>query len=207
VIRITVRPLTDDEAKLLNERKPSLYKVVEEYALLFIGIYVVLLIPLLLTDHFIPISSDLQFIVCIVLFFLTAFIVHRISKKYSSSNNKAFESKKVAEVLHVKTNRAIEREDIEDFGSAFYFEVEDEGKRKTLFLWGQYLDDVAENRFPNSEFELIRKADTKEFINLKLLGNYFKPEKTLPAFDKELWKSGRTHEDGQIVNTPIDEIS
>lgn len=207
MIKITVRPLTDDEAKLLNERKPSLYKVVEEYALFFIGIYVVLLIPLLLTDHFISISSDLQFIVCIVLFFLTAFIVQRISKKYRSSNNKAFESKKVAEVLHVKTNRAIEREDIEDFGSAFYLEVEDGGKRKTLFLWGQYLDDVAENRFPNSEFELIRKADTKEFINLKLLGNYFKPEKILPAFDKELWKSGRTHEDGQIVNSPIDEIS
>ena len=67
-------------------------------------------------------------------------------------------------------------------------EIEEHGERKTLFLWGQYLDELGEDKFPNSEFELIRKADTKEFINLKLMGKYLKPEKELPAFDKVVEK-------------------
>jgi hypothetical protein len=207
VIRVTVRPLTGDEKKILNKRKPSLYKVVEEYALFFMGVYVILLIPLLIFYNYVPVSSELQLVICLVLFFLSAYIIHRISKKNRGLNDKVFESKSFAEVLHVKTNRAIEREDIEDFGSAFYLDVEDEGKRKTLFLWGQYLDELEENKFPNSEFELIRKADTKEFIDLKLMGKYFPAEKTLAPFDKQLWKSGQAHEDGQLIDRSIGEIS
>jgi hypothetical protein len=208
VISVTVRPLSSNEMKLINARRPSIYNIIEEYAKFFIGIYLVFLIPLLLIDNFFSISSTVQFAYCILSFFLTMYIVKKISKKYKGSNGKGGQSESnLAEVIYVKTNRAVERKDIEDLGSAFYLEVNDGVQNKTLFLWGQYLDELGERKFPNSEFELIRKADTKEFIGIELTGRYFKPEKTLPAFDKELWRNGRCHEDGQIINKLIDEIS
>jgi len=174
----------------------------------FIVIYLILLVPLLILETYFHISPYFQLIYCILLVFLTVYIINRIKKRYGGQNIKMGEEKNVlAETLHVKTNRAIERGDIEDFGSSFYLDVEENGKRKTLFLWGQYLDELGKNKFPNSEFVLIREGNTKELINLKLLGKYFEPEKVLPAFEKKLWKSGKCHEDGQIINKTIDEIS
>ena len=207
MITVTVRPLTKKEAESLKRRRPSLLHLIEEYFFFFIIIYIPLLIPLLLIDKFVPIPSYLQLIYCILIVPLTVYIIRTIRRKYGNRNHNTTDNQsELVETFHVKTKRAIEREDIEDFGSSFYLDVEQNGEAKTLFLWGQYIDELGEGKFPNSEFMLTRKDDSKEFIELKLLGKYFKPEKVLPAFDKKLWKSDKCHEDGQIINSPIDEI-
>jgi hypothetical protein len=112
------------------------------------------------------------------------------------------------EVLHVRTNRAIKREDPEDYGVAFYIDVVDDTKRKTLYLWGQHLDDLEyDNAFPNTEFVVTRRVDIKETIDIKLLGKPFRPEKTLPPFDKDIWKSGKYPADGELLDIRIDEVT
>ena len=208
MITVTVRPLTKKELELLKRKRPWLINLIEEYFLLFIVIYIALLIPLLLIDKLFLIPSYLQLIYCILIILLTVYVIRIIRRKYGNRGYRTTDNQsELAEIIYVKTDRAIEREDIEDFGSSFYLDVEQNGETRTLFLWGQYLDELGEGKFPNSEFILTRKAGSKELIEFKLLGKYFKPEKVLPAFDKKLWRSGSCHEDGQIINTPIDEIS
>jgi len=208
LITVTVRPFTKEEAELARRRRPSLFNLIEEYFLFFFAIYIALLIPLLLIDRFISIPSIAQLAYVIFIFLPTIYAIRAIRRKYGKLNDRTtVKQTELVEALHVKTNRAIEREDIEDFGSSFYLDVEENGATKTLFLWGQYLDDLGEGKFPNTEFLLVRKADSKEFIELKLMGKHFKAEKILPAFDKKLWRSGKCHEDGQIINTTLDEIS
>ena len=94
-----------------------------------------------------------------------------------------------------------------NFGVAFYLAVVDKGQPKTLFLWGQYLDELEyEKKFPNTEFEFIRNVDSDEFIDFKTSGKYFKEEKVLPGFDKEVWKSGQYPINGQLLDQSIDTI-
>lgn len=101
----------------------------------------------------------------------------------------------------------IKREDPEDFGVAFYCAVVDNGQPKTLFLWGQYLDELEyEKTFPNTAFEFTRYVASDEFLAFKTLGHYFKEEKTLPAFDKSVWKNGSYPVNGQLLNQHFDEI-
>jgi hypothetical protein len=62
----------------------------------------------------------------------------------------------------------------------------DNGQKKTLYLWGQYLDELESSKqFPNTALEITRLPGHKEFIEFKVAGEYFKEEKTLPAFRKE----------------------
>ena len=172
----------------------------------------VLLIPLLTYDHFNPVASDTQAIYCIVIIFLAVVIALWLTKKFEGGLSNAKQIDKIqtgqVEVVKVQTTRAIKREDFEDFGIAYYISVTDNGQQKTLFLWGQYLDELEfEKTFPNTEFEFIRKIGSDEFIDFKTSGQYFIEEKTLPAFDKEVWKGGAYPVNGQLLDKTIDEIT
>ena len=167
------------------------------------------LFPVLAYDHFNPIPSNTQAIYCIVVVIVSFLITWQIKKRHGNglSNNKvitAIQSQQLEEVV-VNTDRAIKREDYEDFGIAYYIDVVHEGERKTLFMWGQYLD-ILEN-FPNTAFTFVRKPGNDEFIDFKITGQYFKEEKTLPAFGKEIWDSGNFPVNGQLLQQAIDTIT
>jgi len=211
VITSTIREITQDEQELLIKQLPSLYKRVGNFVLKLIVIVMVLLAPLLIYDHFKPVASDTQAIYCIVIIILAVAIVLWVTKKFEGgfSNSKQIDKIQTGqvEVVRVQTTRAIKREDFEDFGIAYYISVTDKGQQKTLFLWGQYLDILEyEKTFPNTEFEFIRKIGSEEFIDFKTFGQYFIEEKTLPAFDKEVWKSGIYPVNGQLLDINIDEV-
>ncbi len=211
MLTITTRPFTDEEKKRLTKQLPSVYKRFEEFVMKFIFIALALDIPLLVYNHFSPIASQNQAIYCILMVLVALLLTYRITKKWDGglSNNKHLEdiNSGQAEVIHVKTTKAIKREDPEDFGIAYYIEVLDNGQPKTLFLWGQYLDELEYNEtFPNTEFEFIRKKVSGEFIDFKTIGQYFKEEKTLPPFDKAVWDSGTFPVNGQILEKTIEQI-
>ncbi|SKC88834.1 hypothetical protein [Ohtaekwangia koreensis] len=211
MITITTRPFTDKEIKRQTKQLPSVYKRVEGFVMKFIFIVLVLDIPLLVYDHFSPVASQTQAAYCIVMVVVALLLTFWITKRWEGglSINKYISNinSEQAEVIHVTTTRAIKREDAEDFGVAYYIDVLDKGVPKTLFLWGQYLDELEyDKRFPNTEFEIIRKKGSDEFIDFKTLGQYFKEEKTLPPFDKPVWDSGTFPVNGQILDQTIDQI-
>jgi hypothetical protein len=211
VITRTIRKPTEDETQGQIKRLPSVYKRFENFVLKLIGVVFVLLAPLLIYDHFNPVPSDTQAIYCIAIVILALLIVFWVTKKYEGglTNSKQIDDIKSrqVEVVKVQTTRAIKREDFEDFGVAFYLAVVDKGQPKTLFLWGQYLDELEyEKTFPNTEFEFVRNVGSDEVIDFKTSGQYFTEEKVLPAFDKEVWKSGHYPVNGQLLEQSIDDI-
>lgn len=212
MITSTIRELTQAEEKQQIKRLPGLYKRFENFVLKLIVIAMILLVPLLIYDNFRPVASGTQAIYCIIIMIIAVAIALWITKKFEGgfSNAKqihAIQTAKV-EVVKVQTTRAVKRADFEDFGIAYYVSVTDEGQQKTLFLWGQYLDILEDEKtFPNTEFEFIRKIGSEEFIDFKTSGQYFIEEKTLPPFDKEIWESGAYPVNGQLLDTSIDEIN
>jgi len=191
------------------KRSPGLYKRIENFILLLMGSVLVLDIPLLVYDHFNPVEASTQAIYCLLTVAVGLFLTIWLTKKRGSRVRRLNDVlSKPVEVIRVKTNRAIKRKDFEDFGIAFYVDVADEGQQMALFLWGQYLDVLeAEGRFPNTEFEIVRLPNSDEFMEFKLLGHHFKEERTLPAFDKEIWQSGIFPVNGQLIDVPIDKIT
>lgn len=204
----TKRKLTAKELKQLKRQKRGeFYSAIESSVLAYIFIMSVLLLPLLYIDKYYPIPSWIQgitsIVILIIAFFITRYILWSAPFFGRHPNEKSL-SKVEAEVLYVKTARAIMREDPEDFGPAFYFDIrEADSPPKVLFLWGQYL---YEESFPNTEFEIIRRSDTKELINLISHGDYFEPERTLPPFSDKIFSEGTYPEDGTILDMSLDAI-
>jgi hypothetical protein len=212
VIISTIRNTTQEEKLGQIKRLPTAYKRFENFLLKLIFVIPLLLAPLLIYDHYRPVASNIQAVYSIIVVALSIFICLQWTNKYEGgiSNRKQIVDINSAqvEVVKVKTNRAIKREDPEDFGVAYYVDVTDGERRKTLYLWGQYLDDLEyEKLFPNTEFEYVRKVGSDEFIDFKTTGQYFKAERALPAFEKDVWKSGNYPLNGQLLDQTIDAIS
>lgn len=64
-----------------------------------------------------------------------------------------------------------------------------------------------EKEFPNTEFEIVRELESKQILDIKLLGKYFAPERILPPFEKQIWKSGKYPMDGDLLDKLLDEIN
>jgi hypothetical protein len=212
VITSTIRNPTTAEKADQIKRLPSRYQLFEGFVMKFMFITIILLVPLLIYDRYHPVASRTQAIYCIIIVLLAIFITYWVTIKFEGSfgNNKqvAKINADQVEVVHVKTTRAIKREDPEDFGVAFYVGVTDNGHQKTLYLSGQYLDELEYDRlFPNTEFEFTRQVGSDEFISFKSVGQPFKEEKVLPAFGKEVLKSGAYPVNGQLLDQPIDSIT
>lgn len=211
MITISTRPLSDNEKKELKSQLPSVYKRVEEFILKTTYILIILIIPFLIINHFWQMPSVIEISYLIGILPLSLFLAYRMTQKWEGgfSNKKNLNdiNKGLAEIIHVETLRAIQREDYEDFGLAFYLDVQHNKEQKVLYLWGQYLDELEyEKQFPNTEFEIVREFETKQILDIKLLGNYFAPERILSPFDKQIWKSGKYPMDGDLLDKPLDEI-
>ena len=211
MITSTIRKPIQEEKFRRLKRLPSAYKRFEAFMMKFIFVTLILLAPLLIYDHFQPVASSIQAVYSIIVVALSVFHCFRWTKKYEGglSNKKQISdiNSSLVEVVKVKTNRAIKREDPEDFGVAYYVDVIDSGQRKTLYLWGQYLDELEfEKLFPNTEFEFVRKVGSDEFIDFKASGQYFDAERTLSAFGKDVWRSGNYPVNGQLLNQTIDTV-
>ncbi|HLP50459.1 MAG TPA: hypothetical protein VK154_06210 [Chitinophagales bacterium] len=192
------------------QRLPGIYSKVEGFFMKLIPVVLVLLAPLLIYDKYFPVPSNIQAVYCILIVILAIGITIWLTIKWegglSNAKQIAAIDSALIEIFNVKTSRAIEREDPEDFGPAYYLEVLENGKPKTLFLWGQYFDELEEAQFPNTEFEYTRVKRNGEFISFVTLGKYFQPERILPPFAEEVWKNDGCPSDGQILNLMFDEV-
>jgi hypothetical protein len=208
MIETHLRPINSFERRQLLSRQASSWKKFERIAMKFIIVLLVFLAPLLIADSLLEIPPQKELATLIVLLLGAVAVTFRWQKKdpeviYETHSKKMSYTGQV-EVVRCKTTRAVKREDPEDFGVAFYI---DTGDGRTLFLQGQYLDILEdEKQFPNTEFELYRLEETQEILDFKVSGKYFAPEKTLAAFTKEDYKKGIVPEDGNILETSIDKI-
>lgn len=209
MITSTIRNPTEDEKNKQLKLLPNAYHRFESFILTFICIMGISITPLLMYDHYRPVESIIQGIYCIIACVASLVISYWLRQKldgdFSYNKQVAKIQSLQVEAVKVKTQRAIKREDYEDFGSAYYIEVTDNGQPKTLYLWGQYLDELAyKNLFPSTEFEFIRNIGSNVFIEFKITGHYFREEKILPPFPKEVWKKGIYPANGQLLDQVID---
>ena len=211
MLKISHRPLTQNEIKSLKRNKFSNFigdveMIIGSFAF-FTGIFI---IPLLIYGKFYPVSSRIQDVTTIIILIIVPILTGIIFWKFKMIHYKPTKriEEIIAEIWHIKTHRVIKREDPEDFGVGFYIDITDKvGKRKVLFLWGQYMDMLEfDKKFPNTEFKVIKRSDTKQILDIEVCGNYFEPEKTIPFFSEEDWQSGNYHEDGEIIEMSIDGI-
>ena len=207
----TIRPYSEQEKQLLLARLPSRWARAESIIGQLTFLMVLLLLPVLLIDKYFPISPATQTVIIVLLLAIAVGARHYVAKKYGDATGRSQRLAAIAagqaEILHVITSRAAERADPEDFGTAYYLEVQVAGEPRLLYLQGQYFDELDEGLFPNTEFNLVRTLDTREFLDLELLGQYFLPERVLPAFAMAEWQRGLTPEDGAISTAKLDELT
>jgi hypothetical protein len=208
MLTTTLRPLTEPEKQLLAQRLPSRYSRWEQGTLTFVLLFGLLLLPLLLVKRFwfCSVAAEITYSLtaAAVAIGATWYVSARGLEELRSSLPTA---DSLVEVVHVRTLRAIRREDPEDFGVAYYLDVLVEGTPRVLFLWGQYLDELEyETQFPNTDFTYSRLPNSPEFLTFEVLGQYFAPEQTLPPFTKQIWRSGLYPVNGQLLSEPLDSV-
>ena len=208
MIEITERQISDSEKKILLDRIPSKDKRTENAVMGFIVIFGIFLAPLLFIDkYWFDVSSNVEFISLIPILTIAAYLTYRLDKKrFDSKYIKADIEAGMVTVYNVKTDRVIKRRDPEDFGPSYYIDLGQNIEYKTLFLFGQYLDDLKKKKFPSTEFQLV-KGKGGQVIDLIPSGEYLKPVKTLTAYSKQDFKDGKVPDDGQLLTVSIDEIS
>jgi len=208
MIQITERQISDSEIKILLDRIPSNNKRTENAVMGFIVILGIFLVPLLLIDKFwLDIPSSVELISLIPILTIAAYMTYRLDKKgFDSKYIKEDIEAGIVTVYNIKTERIVKRKDLEDFGPSYYIDLGSNNEYKTLFLFGQYLDDFKKKKFPSTEFQLI-KGKGGQVIDLVPSGEYLKPVKTLKAYSKQDFKDGKVPDDGQLLTVSIDEIS
>lgn len=213
MLKISQRPLNAQEKKAIKSQHFS--DLVGKIELIIGSMMVCILIfllPFLTFDKYYPVSSKIESIVLIFILVIAAIITGIIYWKFQKVHNFHLQKKLKeiqAEIWHIKTSRAIKREDPEDLGVGFYIDIINGNKRKSsLFLWGQYMDMLEyDKKFPNTEFKIIRRSDTQQILDIEVFGQYFKPERTIPFFSDEDWRNGNNHEDGEILEMSIEQIN
>ena len=110
-----------------------------------------------------------------------------------------------AQVLKITTDKVLKRKDPEDYGSDFYLKIDE---NKTLFLQGQYFDELQYSRkFLNTDFEIVRTSlNFNQLLEINSFGKYLKPERKLKVFTNEQYTNDDVHYDGDILEIPIDSI-
>ena len=211
MVEVFRRPYSEEEKQALTARRPTVYQRFEDYTMMLIFVVLAFLSPLLLITKYYPISSQHELYSVVLILLLAVYTTNRIRSTYKLSNSskhfKAELDNKQADIIHVKTNRAVEREDPEDFGAAFYIDVSDHSTYKTFYIQGQYLDELTfEKEFPNTEFIVTLDTESREILDIEILGVYFEPEIVLPAFDKKTWESGNHPYNGDFLHHIIEDI-
>lgn len=218
MLTISVRSYSEEERADIRKQFPSRYKTIENFitALVMLGIFAV--VPytsingkrglLIFGQRGKPIDTTRLILemtgILIIIIMSACWALWRNRRKIAVLQHKMDTG--LVEVFHVRTNRIVERKDPEDFGPAFYFEVDYKGDKKTLYLWGQYFYFMEPTEFPCTEFEYIRESVNKNFVSLRPFGKKLEPEMILPPFKKEHREHGQYHDDGDILDQRIDEI-
>jgi hypothetical protein len=203
------RPYKESEKADLRSRKYSLWQHIEHFGMKWIFILLILLAPFLAFERFVTsVPPETEGPLTIVLVIISIVATFYMMKRMGELDwNKIIEQELhtgQVEVIKIATDRVIKRKDPEDFGSGYYLKID---KDQTLYLEGQYLDELQYSRkFPNTEFEIIRTKWNNELLEINSHGKYLKPERKLKPFTKEQYKTGDRPFDGDIINLPIDEI-
>ena len=105
------------------------------------------------------------------------------------------------ELLEVDVHGVVKLEEFEDEGSGYFLDV---GDSRILFLQGQYLYDLEEEkRFPNRKFDLRRAPNSKLVFDLKCRGEPLFPLRTLDPEKVEV----AVPPDGTVFEGLLEEIT
>lgn len=206
MLTITERPLNVEELRSIQPSPRSTWARAESWFLTFMVPFFILMLTFLWVNKYLQVSSLVEGLISIGIVGVSILLTGLIRKRLSGPHEPSLTSATTAQVIHVRTDRALLREDPDDLGRSFYLEVETR-PAKCLFLWGHQLDELSEEGlFPNTEFVLTRIVGLGEHLKVELRGKPFQPERTLPPFTRQQFKVGLGHNDGDIINFPLDAI-
>jgi len=149
------RPYNQKELKLLESKKYSIWQHFENFGMKWIIIIFLLLAPLLLYEKFVEkVPSNTQFLIVIPLLMISfGIVIYWMNKNGELRWNKKVDyeiENGKAQVLRIETEKVFKRQESFDLGSGFYIKI---SENETLFLQGQYLDDLQYSRkFPSNYF-------------------------------------------------------
>jgi hypothetical protein len=110
----------------------------------------------------------------------------------------------LAQVTRFHVRDAIAIEEAEDEGLGYYLQLTN---GRVLYLGGQYLYDLAEERrFPATDFEIAVAAGRDSLLSLTPTGVYLAPSSTRPPFTAHEWDAGLVPEDRAFVARPFEEL-
>ena len=110
----------------------------------------------------------------------------------------------LAEVHTFEVSEAVAVEEFEDEGTGFYLKI---GPRHSLFVVGQYLDDLsAERKFPSTLIQFVRSPTARIPLGLTPVGTYLRPAGIRPPFTKEEFKKELVPSEGDLLEIDFDSL-
>ena len=201
----TIRPLTGEDRQALIAKAKN--PVTLASALLMAALCSAISIGILyIVEHVLGSLSlylPVLFSIIIVAWLVYSIRSHlKLRRSFSLTSYQDDLAGGVAEVTRFHATKAIRVEELEDEGSGYFLHLGDD---RTLFLRGQHLFDLEENkRFPCSEFEVIRGPKSGAILSLVCCGSYFPSQKIIAPFRQPDLKA--VPMDGDIVAVPWEKI-
>jgi hypothetical protein len=201
------RELTAAEIEDLKLNITNIRGLVRDMILRWFLISIVTLTPLLIFYNIIGntikiayLASDQFLVIALVIFFSNLFDKITENKKIMEAIANG-----LAEVTRIKTNKAVKRLNTNNTPEGYYLDI---GNGKTIFLQNErFFYYNFSDKFPNSEFEIVKTYSNKIFVTTIMKGNKLPVLKQLYPFTKEQYKTGNIHKDGQILEIPIENIN
>ncbi len=109
----------------------------------------------------------------------------------------------VAELVRCRARDALRIQEHEDEGTAFFVRLDD---GRVLFFVGQYLYELEEDRFPATEFDVVRSPRSTLLLGIEPRGSYLPPSGRLGPFSRDDVRAGRVPGDGDVVPVRWEEI-
>lgn len=198
------RKLTDEEIDILKNDLTNIWKLLFEDIMKWFFISLLTLIPLLIfyfkmSDiiKLIYLATDQLLVILLIFNFSDPFEKIRTNKKIKKALLDG-----TAEVTRIKASKAIVRPS-ENTSPGYYLDI---GNNKTIFLQNEYFERLYfRGKFPNTEFEKVKTAINKIYVNTITLGKQILIERQIRTF-KEQYATDDMHKDGQILEMPIDNI-
>jgi hypothetical protein len=200
------RKLIDEEIENLKSRHTDVHELVSESFFKWITITVFTMIPFFIYYYkmsdiakVIYLLADQMLIIGVLIYITKPFEKIRNNNKIKAALMEGY-----AEVTRITAKKIIECEFSDELFTGFFIDV---SNGRTLFLQNEHFDRLkALEKFPNTEFEMVKTTTDKIFVDTILKGDQLHPVKKILHPSKNPYETYGAQNDWQLLEIPFDKI-